>query len=109
MMLETASRVAEMKPDAVKIQMLHIIKGTHLEKMYREKPFHLLSRDEYINIVVSQLELIPPEIVIERITGDGDKRKLTAPDWSADKIAVLGGIDKRQAERDSWQGKYAVY
>jgi hypothetical protein len=109
MMLETASRVAEMKPDAVKIQMLHIIKGTHLEKMYREKPFHLLSRDEYIDIVVSQLELIPPEIVIERITGDGDKRKLTAPDWSADKIAVLGGIDKRQAERDSWQGKYAAY
>ena len=57
----------------------------------------MLSMQEYINITVRQLELLPPETVIERITGDGDRKKLIAPLWSANKIAVLGGIDKRQA------------
>ncbi|MDO4863524.1 MAG: TIGR01212 family radical SAM protein, partial [Ruminococcus sp.] len=52
-----------------------------------------------------QLEVLPPETVIERITGDGDKRKLVAPLWSADKIAVLGGIDKHLAELGTWQGR----
>ncbi|MCM1508803.1 MAG: TIGR01212 family radical SAM protein [Ruminococcus flavefaciens] len=105
MMTETARHVADMHPEAVKIQMLHVIKDTPLEKLYCAGGFSLLSRDEYIDIVVKQLELLPPETVIERITGDGDKSKLTAPMWSADKIAVLGGIDKRLAELDTWQGK----
>ena len=105
MMLETARRTAEMCPDAVKIQMLHIIRGTRLAEIYEKTPFPLLTREEYTDITVKQLELLPPETVIERITGDGDKSKLIAPLWSADKISVLGGIDKRQAELDSWQGK----
>lgn len=105
MMLETARRTAEMKPDAVKIQMLHIIEGTLFAEIYEKEPFPLLTREEYIDITVKQLELLPPETVIERITGDGDKSKLIAPKWSADKISVLGGIDKRQSELDSWQGK----
>lgn len=105
MMLETAREVARLAPDAVKLQMLHVIRGTKLEDMYREGVFSLLSRDEYIDIIVKQLEVLPPETVIERITGDGDKSKLIAPMWSADKIAVLGGIDKRLAEVDTWQGK----
>lgn len=105
MMLETVRRTAEMKPDAVKIQMLHIIGGTRLAEIYEREHFPLLTREEYIDITVKQLELLQPEIVIERITGDGDKSKLIAPQWSADKISVLGGIDKRQAELDSWQGK----
>ena len=104
MMLETAKEVARLSPEAVKIQMLHIIKGTRLEKIYNEG-LELLSADEYIDIVVKQLEYLPPETVIERITGDGDKSKLIAPMWSANKIAVLGGIDKRQAQLDSIQGK----
>ena len=105
MMLETAHQVGMMKPDAVKIQMLHIIDGTRLARMYHDEPFPLLTKEEYIDIVVHQLELLPPEIVIERVTGDGDKSKLIAPLWSTDKISVLGGIDKRQAELDSFQGK----
>ena len=104
-MIETAKEVAVLSPDAVKLQMLHVIKGTRLAEMYSKGDFRLLERDEYIDIIVKQLEVIPPEIVIERITGDGDKRKLIAPMWSADKIAVLGGIDKRLAELDTWQGK----
>ena len=65
----------------------------------------LLSREEYIDVIVRQLELLSPQTVIERITGDGDKKKLIAPLWSADKIATLGGIDKRLAQLDTWQGK----
>ena len=106
MMLDTAHEVAKMNPDAVKLQMLHVIKGTRLEKMYQNNEFKLLNRDEYIDIIVKQLELLPPQTVIERITGDGNKSKLVAPLWSADKIAVLGGIDKKLAELDTWQGKY---
>ena len=105
MMLETVREAARLAPSAVKLQMLHVIKGTPLEKLYLSGDVKLLSREEYINIIVRQLEVLPPEIVIERITGDGDKSKLIAPKWSADKIAVLGGIDKRLANLDTWQGK----
>lgn len=105
MMLETAREIARLVPSAVKLQMLHVIKGTSLEKMYLSGEFKLLSREEYIDIIVRQLEVLPPEIVIERITGDGDKSKLVAPLWSADKIATLGGIDKHLAELNTWQGK----
>lgn len=105
MMLETARETARLAPSAVKLQMLHVIKGTPLEKLYLSGDVKLLSREEYIDIIVRQLEVLPPEVVIERITGDGDKSKLIAPKWSADKIAVLGGIDKRLANLDTWQGK----
>ncbi|MCQ2491330.1 MAG: TIGR01212 family radical SAM protein [Ruminococcus sp.] len=105
MMTETARQTAMLAPDGVKLQMLHVIRGTRLAEMYENGSVPLLSRDEYIDTVVSQLEVLPPETVIERITGDGDKRKLIAPLWSADKIAVLGGIDKRLAELDTWQGR----
>ncbi|MDE7226029.1 MAG: TIGR01212 family radical SAM protein, partial [Ruminococcus sp.] len=103
MMIETAVQTALLRPDAVKIQMLHVIDGTELAGMYRNGNVRLLSREEYIDIVVRQLELLPPETVIERITGDGDKSKLIAPEWSRNKIAVLGGIDKELARRNTYQ------
>lgn len=106
MMIETARQTAKLIPDGVKLQMLHIIKGTKLGEIYENAPFPLLSREEYIDIIVRQLELLPPETVIERITGDGDKSKLIAPAWTMDKIAVLGGIDKAMADRNTWQGKF---
>lgn len=105
MMLETARQTALLHPDAVKIQMLHIISGTKLADEWKKHEISLLSRDEYIEITAHQLELLPADIVIERITGDGDKKKLLAPLWTADKIAVLGGIDKKLADLDTWQGK----
>ena len=108
MMLETAQKAAELCPDSVKIQMLHVIRGTKLHKMFEQNMFTLLTAEQYIDIVVHQLEFFSPETVIERITGDGDKSKLIAPLWSANKIAVLGGIDKHQAELDSYQGKRKV-
>ena len=105
MMLETAIHAGKLEPDALKIQLLHVIAGTPLAQTYYEGKFSEMSKEQYINLTVKQLEYIPQETVIERITGDGDKRKLIAPLWSRDKISVLGGIDKRQAKLGSWQGK----
>ena len=104
MMLETAKQTADLRPDAVKIQMLHIIQGTPLAEKYKT-PFRLLTMEEYIDIVIRQLEILPPETVIERITGDGDRKKLIAPLWTINKIAVLGAIDKRMKELNTYQGK----
>ncbi len=108
MMLETARKLGKMRPDGVKIHLLHVINGTVLEKMYSEGNYFPMEPDRYVDITVRQLELLPPETVIERLTGDGDKNKLAAPLWSKNKIAVLGAIDKRQAQLDSFQGKNFV-
>lgn len=103
-MLETAKEVTRLHPDAVKIHLLHVNRNTALEQIYLAGNYYPLTRDEYIDIVISQLEYLPADIVIERITGDADKRCLVAPLWSADKIAVLGGIDKQMKLRDTYQG-----
>lgn len=105
MMIESAREAAKLRPDGIKLQMLHVIKDTRLAEMYSNHDFELLTREQYIDIIVGQLEVLPPKTVIERITGDGDRSKLIAPLWSADKISVLGGIDKRMAELDTWQGR----
>lgn len=106
MMLETAREVGKLRPDGVKIHSLHVMKGTAISEMYARGEYTPLERCEYIDIAVRQLELLPPETVIERLTGDGDKSLLEAPMWSNDKIAVLGGIDKRMADLDTFQGKF---
>lgn len=105
MMMQSAEAVSRLRPGSIKIHMLHIIKNTVLEKMYNEEPFHLLTRDEYIDIICDQIEIMHPDIVIERLTGDGDKNTLAAPLWTCDKRAVLNGIDKELKRRDTWQGK----
>lgn len=104
MMLETAKVLGSLKPDAVKIQMLHIVKGTAMAKSYSEKNFPLLSKEEYVDIVTQQLEFFPENTVIERLTGDGDKSKLIAPLWTSDKISVLGMCDKVMKNLSRRQG-----
>ena len=104
MMLQTAGILGRLRPDGVKIHLLHVIKGTKLAEMYLAGNYTPLTMQEYIDITVRQLELFPPETVIERLTGDGDRETLLAPLWSLDKRAVLGGIMKLQKERDSVQG-----
>ena len=81
------------------------LKDTPLEKMYADDEITTMEKEDYISVVVSQLEYLPPETVIERITGDGDKNYLVAPKWSTDKLSVLGGIDKEFVRRDTFQGK----
>lgn len=104
MMMETAAVVSSLEPTGVKIHMLHIVKGTALAEMYEKEPFHLLSREEYINIVCDQIEYMSPNIVIERLTGDGNKATLVGPLWTCDKRSVLNGIDKELKRRDTYQG-----
>ena len=105
MMKETAKRISLLKPRSMKIHMLHIVKGTRLAEMYEKEPFHLLTKEEYISLVCDQIDLISPDIVIERVTGDGNKETLIAPLWTCDKRSVLNGIDKELKRRDSFQGK----
>lgn len=107
MMLDTVKFLNKLDIQGIKIHMLHIVRNTHLSKMYEDSPFHVLTRDEYVNIVCDQLELLRPEIVINRITGDPKKEDLIEPSWLLKKFCVLNEIDKELVRRDSYQGKYA--
>ena len=104
-MLETVKQVSLHRPDAVKIHMLHIIEGTKMAKDYKDNPFPLLSLEEYVDVVVDQLELLPPDCIIERLTGDGMAKDLIAPLWTIKKTIVTNEIDKLMAKKDTWQGK----
>lgn len=92
--LETVHYVCKSGIDGIKLQLLHVIKGTDLEKDYNSGKFTLPSLDEYIDIIKSCVEIIPEGVVIHRLTGDGAKKDLVAPLWSADKKNVLNKINK---------------
>lgn len=104
MMLETINYLNKLPISGLKIHMLHILKNTKLAKMYNEKPFHVLTKDEYVNIVCDQLENLRPNIVIERITGDPKIDDLIEPKWLIKKFGVLNEIDKELLRRDTYQG-----
>ena len=104
MMLESAYRVGQLRPHSMKLHLLHVIEGTVMAEQWRNGDFPLLEREDYVNILCDQLELLPPEIVIQRITGDGDKTTLLGPLWSMDKKKVMNAIDMEMARRNSWQG-----
>jgi len=105
MMIDTVKYVNSLHVDGIKIHMLHIIKNTKLEELYVKEPFPLLTKNEYIDIVVSQLEYLDPKIVIHRLTGDPKKEDLVAPDWVLKKFVVLNDIDKEMVRRNTYQGK----
>lgn len=102
-MYETVRYLANLSPklDGIKLHLLHILKNTRLEREYMEKPFKILSLDEYTKILINCLRILPKSVVIHRMTGDGDKRLLVEPLWSADKKRVLNTINKaiREAKR----------
>ena len=99
-MLETVRYLTLLTPppDGIKLQLLHILKGTELAREYEADPFPLFTLDSYCDLVVDCLRLLPPETVVHRITGDGPKRLLIAPQWSADKKRVLNTLNKRIRE-----------
>ncbi len=103
-MLETARKVAALSPSAVKIHLLHIIKGTEAERQYLAGELGTMSLEEYVSVVCDQLELLPKETVIERVTGDGTAETLVAPLWSKKKLVVQNEIDKKLLLRNSFQG-----
>lgn len=104
-MLETVKYLNNLHIDGIKIHMLHIIKDTDLADYYKEHPFHVLSKEEYIDIVINELELLDSKIVIHRITGDPKKEDLIAPTWLLKKFCVLNDIDKEMVRRNTYQGK----
>lgn len=104
MMLETAKEIGKLSPHAVKIHLLHIISGTVMAEQYLRGEFEALTLEEYVRIVCDQLEYLPPETVIGRITGDGAPDTLIAPLWSRKKFVVMNEIDKELAKRGSYQG-----
>ena len=104
MMINTAKFLNDLDIDGIKIHMLHVIKNTPLADIYLARPFPILTKDEYIDIVVSQLEVLKPKIVIHRLTGDPKKEDLIAPDWVLKKFVVLNDIDKEMKRRDTYQG-----
>ena len=105
MMIETVKYLNKINIDGIKIHMLSILKNTPLETLYKEKPFHILTKEEYIDIVCDQLEYLNPKIVIQRLTGDPMVEDLIEPNWLIKKVNVLNDIDKEMAKRNSYQGK----
>lgn len=104
-MIETAYMVGQHHPDAIKIHMLHIIKGTKMAEKYEIHPFHLQTLEEYVDTVIKQLEVLPPDCIIERLTGDGLADALIAPDWTQKKTIVLNEIDKKMVRINTYQGR----
>lgn len=104
-MRESVRRVAELHPDQVKIHLLHVLRGTALADLYEAGAYTPMERDDYVRAVVQALELLPPDTVMARLTGDGAADDLLAPLWSRRKREVLNEIDKRQRAENSWQGK----
>lgn len=104
MMLDTVRHLNKLDIQGIKIHMLHIIKDTEMARLYEKTKFHILSKEEYIDIVIKQLELLNSKIVINRITSDPDKDLLVEPKWLCDKCQLLNDIDKEMKKRNTYQG-----
>ena len=103
-MLNTVKYLNNLDIQGIKIHMLSIIKDTPLAELYEKEHFPVLTKEEYIDIIVNQLELLRPEIVIHRITGDPDPKELIEPTWLIKKFCILNDIDKEMVRRDTYQG-----
>ena len=108
MMMESAKAVSELHPHSVKLHMLHVVKDSPLADIYQENPFKLLTLEEYVNIICDQIEIMPEDVVIQRVTGDGNRDTLIAPEWTLKKFVVMNEIDKEFVRRNSWQGRLYV-
>lgn len=104
MMLESVKYAGE-RSNGIKLQLLHVLKDTDLLKDFEDGKFSTFEMDEYIDLLCDCIEILPENVVIHRLTGDGDKRLLVSPLWSADKKRVLNAINKVFRERNVVQGK----
>ena len=103
-MLETIKFVNKLDVDGIKIHMLFIEKGTKLSKEYLENPFHILTLNEFVDIVCDQIELLNKKTVLYRLTGDPNKELTIEPSWTHKKFIVLNEIDKELKRRNTYQG-----
>ena len=106
MMVETVRRLSKLPLHCIKIHLLHMIRGTKLAEEFLRGEFEEMSLSDYVETVCDQLELLPSDVVVQRVTGDGLKDSLIAPLWSLKKFVVMNEIDKEFYRRESWQGKY---
>lgn len=104
MMLDTVRHINGLKVQGIKIHMLHVLKNTPLETYYNKNKFHLLSKEEYVNIVCDQLEILDESVVVHRLTGDAADEDLIAPVWTKKKVCVLNDVDKELKRRGTYQG-----
>ena len=104
MMIETARYLSNKDIQGIKIHMLHILKDTALANLYEKEKFHVLTREEYVDIICSQLEVLREDIIINRVTGDPNPEDLIEPFWLIKKFGVLNEIDKEMVRRNSYQG-----
>jgi radical SAM protein (TIGR01212 family) len=104
-MMTTARLLAETKVDGVKIHNLHVVEGTALAEEYRRGDYSPLELEEYVDLAVRFLEQLPPEIIVQRITGEAPRRLTVAPAWSVNKLAVGNAIERELESRDTWQGR----
>jgi radical SAM protein (TIGR01212 family) len=105
MMLETAREVSKLDIQGLKIHLLHLMKKTPMVKQYEQGLLTFLEKDQYVDLVVRTLEMMPPELIIHRVTGDAPADLLIGPMWSLKKWEVLNSIDHEFKERNTWQGK----
>ncbi|KJB88804.1 hypothetical protein AZ66_05315 [Paenibacillus sp. E194] len=106
MMLETAQAVAQMGVQGIKLHLLHLMRKTPMVKQYEAGLLRFLEMDEYIKLIVDSLEMLPPEMIVHRVTGDAPRDLIIGPMWSMKKWEVLNGIDAELKRRNTWQGKY---
>ncbi|MGM9632034.1 MAG: TIGR01212 family radical SAM protein [Eubacteriales bacterium] len=107
MMLESVKSVAKLRPDMVKIHLLHVLRGTKLAEMYESGEYIPMEREKYIETVAKSLQFLPKDTVIARLTGDGMRDELLAPLWSLKKVSVINDIDKYLFEHGIYQGMLA--
>ena len=105
MMINNIKQITKLDIQGIKIHSLSVIRNTALEKIYAAKPFPIMTRDAYVDLVVEQLELIPPHIVVARVSGDAKREDLIVPEWSIKKTILANEIDKKMVELNTYQGK----
>lgn len=106
--LTTAGTIAALPVNGIKIHSLLALEGTALGEMYKKGTINMITRDKYVSLTADVLEVLPPEMVIQRLTADGYRDIFLAPDWAMNKLDVLNSINKELERRDSYQGKYYI-
>jgi len=107
-MVHTAMQLSDLKIDGIKIHLLHILKGSALENVYRQGKVKVLSQDEYVELACAFLEHLSPDIIIQRLTGQGSREDHLAPSWALDKTGTIKKIEEMLKERGTCQGTHAA-
>ncbi|MCY9509858.1 TIGR01212 family radical SAM protein [Paenibacillus larvae] len=105
-MMDTCRAAAAMDVQGIKIHLLHLMRKTSMVRQYKEGLVKFLEKDEYVKLIVDSLEILPPEMIVHRLTGDAPRDLLVGPMWSLKKWEVLNAIDAELIRRNTWQGKY---